>query len=158
MKSIIFTLLSAVILLGSCRAYKDVQEPEYRDIQNVQLIDIGLMQSKAGADIIYYNPNKFNVTLSSARGDVYVDDKYIGRFELADKVAVKKRSEFVIPVVLKLDNLSVIKHQAEIIKKKEVMIRVDGIAKLSKTGVSREIPIRYEKMESVEKLRSLVTR
>lgn len=148
----------AALFLSSCKAYKDVQEPEFRDIQNVEIIDIGLTQSKAGADIIYYNPNKFNVTLSSAKGDVYVDDKYIGRFELADKVAVKKRAEFIIPVVLKLDNISVLKHQQEILKKKEVMIRVNGIARLTKTGFNKEIPIKYEKTESVDKLRSLVSR
>lgn len=158
MKFIFSTLIMAALFLSSCKAYKDVQEPEFRDIQNVEIIDIGLTQSKAGADIIYYNPNKFNVTLSSAKGDVYVDDKYIGRFELADKVAVKKRAEFIIPVVLKLDNISVLKHQQEILKKKEVMIRVNGIARLTKTGFNKEIPIKYEKTESVDKLRSLVSR
>jgi LEA14-like dessication related protein len=158
MKALISTLSIAVLLLASCKAYKDVQEPEFRDVENVRLIDVGLLESKAGADIIYYNPNGFNVTLSSARGDVYVDDKYLGRFELADKVSVKKRSEFIIPAILKLDNISALKNQNEILKKKEVMIRIEGVARLTKTGFSKEIPIRYEKMESVDKLISIVSR
>lgn len=158
MKLVFSTLIIAALFLTSCKAYKNVQEPEFRDIQNVELIDIGLTQSKAGADIIYYNPNNFNITLSTARGDVYVDDKYIGRFELADKVSVRKRDEFIVPVVLKLDNISVLKHQQEILKKKEVVIRVNGMARLTKTGFSKEVPINYEKKESVDKLRSLVSR
>ena len=56
------------------------------------------------------------------------------------------------------DNIGAIKNQNEIYKKKEVMIRIDGVASLSKTGFSKEIPIKYEKMESVDKLRSLVSR
>lgn len=158
MKLIFSTLISTALFLTSCSAYKNVQEPELRDIQNVEVIDIGLTQSKAGADIIYFNPNKFNVTLASARGDVYVDDKYIGRFELADKVSVKKKAEFVVPVILKLDNISLIKHQQEIFKKEEVMIKVKGIARITKTGFAKEVPINYEKMESVDRLRSLVSR
>ena len=115
MKLIFSTLIVASLLLTSCKAYKNVLEPEFRDVQNIEIIDLGLTQSKAGADIVYYNPNKFNATLSSAKGDVYVDDKYMGRFELADKVYVKKKKEFVVPVILKLDNISILKHQKEIL-------------------------------------------
>jgi LEA14-like dessication related protein len=158
MKSFISTLSVAVLLLSSCKAYKDVQEPEFRDVQNIRLIDIGLLQSKAGADLVYYNPNSFNATLSSARGDLYIDDKYVGRFELEDKVSVKKRREFTIPAILKLDNISAIKNQNDIYKRKEVMIRIEGTARLTKTGFSKEIPIKYEKMESVDKLRSILSR
>ncbi len=158
MKSLISTLTVAVLLLTSCKAYKDVQEPEFRDVQNIRLVDVGLLQSKAGADLVYYNPNNFNVTLSSARGDVYIDDKYVGRFELENKVAVKKRREFTIPAILKLDNISAIKNQSDIYKRKEVLIRIEGVARLTKTGFSKEIPIKYEKLESVDKLRSILSR
>lgn len=158
MKSVIFTLSIVAILFSSCKAYKDVQEPEFRDVQNVRLIDVGLLQSQAGVDLLYYNPNNFNVTLSSARGDIYVDDKYMGRFELNDKVSIKKRAEFILPAIVKLDNISAIKNQNDIYKKKEVLIRIDGIARFSKTGFSKEMPIKYEKMESVDKLRSILSR
>ncbi|MEO5946308.1 MAG: LEA type 2 family protein [Chitinophagaceae bacterium] len=157
MKTIISTLLLSSFFLVSCKTYKDVQEPEFRDIQNVKMIDIGLLQSKAGAEIIYYNPNDFSVVLSSARGDVYIDNQYIGRFEIEDQVSVKKRAEFIIPAILKLDNISAIK-QRDIYKKKEVLIRIDGTARLTKTGFSKEIPIKYEKLEKTDKLRSIISR
>lgn len=157
MKTIISTLLLSSLFLVSCKTYKDVQEPEFRDIQNIKMIDIGLLQSKAGAEIIYYNPNNFNVVLSSARGDVYIDNQYIGRFEIEDQVSVKKRAEFIIPSILKLDNISAIK-QRDIYKKKEVLIRIDGTARLTKTGFSKEIPIKYEKLENTDKLRSIISR
>lgn len=157
MKTVISTFLLASLFLVSCKAYKDVQEPEFRDVQNVRLVDVGLLQSKAGADLVYYNPNNFTVTLSSARGDVYMDGKYIGRFELADKVSVKKRAEFVIPTILKLDNISAIKNR-DLVNKKEVLLRIDGTARLTKTGFSKDIPIKYEKMQSTDKLRSIVSR
>ena len=158
MKTFILILCAAVLFLASCKAYKDVQEPEFRDLQNVRLIDVGLLQTKAGADLIYYNPNDFGVTLSSARGDVYLDNKYFGRFELADKVSVKRKGEFTIPAILKLDNVSAIKNQKDIYKKKEVLVRIEGTALLTKVGFSKEIPIKYEKMESVDKLRSIISR
>ena len=157
MKYLISTLCAAVLFLSSCKTYKDVQEPEFRDIQNVRLVEVGLLQTRAGADLIYYNPNNYGVTLSSARGDVYLDNKFVGRFELAEKVTVKRRGEFIIPAILKLDNISTIKNQNDIYKRQEILVRIEGMARLTKTGFSRDIPIKYEKMESMDKLRSIVS-
>jgi len=158
MKRVFSTLPLIALLFAACSTYKNVQEPEFRDVQNVRLIDVGVLQTKAGADLIYYNPNSFSVTLSSARGDVYLDGHYLGRFDISEKVAVGKRSEFIIPAVLKLDNIGLVKNQQEIFRKKSVSLRIDGTARLTKSGFSKEIPIKYEKMEDVDKLRSLVAR
>jgi LEA14-like dessication related protein len=157
MKRIIFTLLIGVIALASCRT-GNVQEPEFRDIRDVRLIELGPLQSTAGINLIYYNPNSFGVQLNEARGDVYIDGAYFGRFTLEEKVQVGKRSEFVVPAVIKVDMIGAIKNQKEILKKKEVLLRIDGIARVTKAGFSKDIPIRYEKMENIERFRSLVVR
>ncbi len=158
MKHILYTLsFVAVLLLGSCKSYKNVQEPEFRDVQNVKLLNVGLLQSTAGIDLIFYNPNNLNITLSSAYGDVYLDSVYFGRFELAEKVSVKKNSEFILPAIIKLDNIGAIKNK-DILQKEFVNIRIDGTSSVSKAGFSKEIPIRYEKTESTDKLRALVSR
>src|SRR5436190_22822374 len=81
MKSLLFTLLIAVLFFTSCKT-PDLVEPEYRDIRNARLIETGLLQSTAGVDLIYYNPNNYSVNVNQTRGDVYVDNKYIGHFEL----------------------------------------------------------------------------
>jgi LEA14-like dessication related protein len=157
MKNIIFTLAIGLVLLTSCGT-GSVKEPEFRDIGNVRLIEMGVLQSTAGIDLIYYNPNNFGVQLNEARGDVYVDNAYLGRFGLEEAVQVGKRSEFTVPAVIKLDMIGAFKNQREIYKKKEVLVRIEGIAKLKKAGFTREIPIKYESMQNIEKLRALVSR
>ena len=157
MKSLFSACIIAVTFLISCKT-PDLKEPEYRDIRNARLIEAGLLQSTAGVDLVYYNPNNYSVNVTQARGDVYIDNKYIGRFELAEKVSVQKNAEFVLPALLKMDNVSVIKNQSDIYNHKEVLLRIEGMAVLSKSGFSKELPFKYEKMESVDKLRSLISR
>ena len=70
MKSIFFTLASAILLLSSCKS-GNVKEPEYRDITNIRLIELGVLQSTAGVDLVYYNPNNFSVTVKEAGTDFY---------------------------------------------------------------------------------------
>lgn len=157
MKSLLSAFIISVIFFASCKT-PDLVEPEYRDIRNARLIETGLLQSTAGVDLVYYNPNNYSVNVNQARGDVYVDNKYIGHFELAEKVSVNKNSEFTLPALLKLDNVSIIKNQSDIYNRKEILLRIEGMAVLSKGGFSKELPFKYEKTESVDKLRSIVSR
>jgi len=158
MKTIISTLgLGIVLFLSSCKS-SDVQEPEYRDIRNIRLVNVGVLQSTAGIDLIYYNPNNFGVTLSEARGDVYIDNEYLGRFSLEEKVQVGKRSEFVVPALIKLDMIGAFKNHRDIYKKKEALIRIDGIARVKKSGFSKDVPIKYESVQNLEKFRAMVAK
>jgi LEA14-like dessication related protein len=155
MKTLISTLLIGLIVLSSCGS-ANVKEPEYRDIREVRLIELGLLQSTAGIDLIYYNPNNFGVQVAEARGDVYIDNVYLGRFGVGEKVQVKKRSEFIVPAIIKLDMIGAIKNQRDLLKKKEVLVRIEGMARVKKSGLSRDVPIKFESMQNIERFRSLI--
>ena len=155
MKVLISTLLIGLIVLSSCGS-ANVKEPEYRDIREVRLIELGLLQSTAGIDLIYYNPNNFGVQVAEARGDVYIDNIYLGRFGLGEKVQVKKRSEFIVLAIIKLDMIGAVKNQRDLLKKKEVLVRIEGMARVKKSGLSRDVPIKFESMQNIERFRSLI--
>ena len=157
MKTLISTLFIGLIILSSCGS-ANVKEPEYRDIREVRLIEVGLLQSTAGIDFIYYNPNNFGVQLAEARGDVYIDNVYFGRFGLEEKVQVKKRSEFIVPAIIKMDMISAIKNQRDLFKKKEALARIEGMARVKKSGLSRDVPIKFEGMQNIERFRMLVSK
>lgn len=157
MKIIISTLLAGLVLLSSCGS-GSIKEPEYRDIRDVRLINVGLLQTTAGVDLIYYNPNNFGVQLNEVRGDVYIDNHYLGRFGIEEKVDVGKRREFVVPAIIKLDNIGAIKNQRELWKKKEAMVRIEGSARVKRSGIGISVPIRYEGMQNIERFRTLVRR
>ena len=158
MKTIISTLALTLLLFSSCGTVKDVQEPEYRDLRDVRLVKAGLLQTTAGVDLVYYNPNDFAVQLTNAKGDVYIDNAYFGRFDLDDKVQVRKHSEFVLPIIFKLDNIGAVLNQRDIYKKKEALVRIEGMVRVKKSGFSKEIPIRYERMQNIERFRTLVSK
>ena len=155
MKRLILILAPAALFLGSCKSER-IKEPQYREIQNVRIMEVGLLQTTAGLDLVYYNPNDFGVTLSEARGDVYIDNMFFGRFGISDKVSVRKHQEFIVPTVLKMDNISAIKNHREIWKKKQASIRIEGFATVKKAGFNKEIPIKYEGIQDIERLRALV--
>jgi LEA14-like dessication related protein len=156
MKTILSLFGISIIILASCGS-NNVQEPEYRDIRNIRLINLGPLESTASVDLVYYNPNNFGVQVSTARGDIYVDNNFFGRFELDQKVQVRKRSEFILPALLKVDMIGAVKNQRDLYKKNEALVRIEGSATVKKAGFSKVVPIKFEQMESVDKLRTLVS-
>jgi LEA14-like dessication related protein len=156
MKSILTILTIPIVILSSCGT-NNVKEPEYRDIRNIRLISLGPLESTAGVDLVYYNPNDFGVQVATARGDIYVDNNYFGKFELDDKVSVKKRSEFILPATVRVDMVGAIKNQRDLYKKKEALVKIEGMATVKKAGFSKDIPIRFEQMEDLGKFRTLVS-
>jgi len=160
MKTLFYTLavVFTVLTLASCGGKNNLQEPEYRDIRNIRLISLGPLQSTAGVDLVYYNPNDFGVQVAGARGDIYIDNNYFGRFELDDKVQVRKRAEFILPAIVKVDMIGAVKNQRDLYKKKEALVRIEGVAMLKKAGFSREVPIKYQNMENIERFRTIVAR
>lgn len=157
MKRILLLLIPAAIFFASCRSEK-IQEPEYREIRDIHIMDVGLLQTTAGFDLVYYNPNDFGVQISQARGDIYIDNMFFGRFDIRDKVSVHKRQEFIVPAILKMDNISAVKNHRDIFNKKEAMIRIEGYATVKKSGFSKEVPIKYEGIQDIERLRAIVSR
>jgi LEA14-like dessication related protein len=157
MKRLLLILVPAALFLVSCQS-GNIREPQYREIQNVHIEDVGLLQTTAGFDMVYYNPNDFGVQLTNARGDIYIDNMYFGKFGIKDKVSVGKRKEFIVPALIKMDNISAVKNHKEIFQKKQAMIRIEGFATVKKAGFSKEVPIKYEGIQDLERLRAIVSR
>ena len=155
MKRLLLMLAPAALILASCKS-ENIKEPEYREIRDVRIMDVGLLQTTAGLELVYYNPNDFGVQLANAGGDIYIDNIFFGRFGIKDKVAVRKHQEFVVPAVIKMDNISAVKNHREIWKKKQALIRIEGFATVKKAGFNKEVPIKYEGMQDIERLRAIV--
>jgi LEA14-like dessication related protein len=135
----------------------DVKEPEYRNIQNVHLVTVGPLQTTAGVDLVYYNPNKFGVQVTEAQGDIYVDSSLLGKFQLSDKVQVKKKSEFTLPALVKIDMINLLKNHRDLLQKKEALLTIQGTAEIRKAGFSRNVPIKFERMESMDSLKAIIS-
>ena len=82
--------------------------------------------------------------------------KYLGRFGLNEEVKVGKHSEFLVPAIIKVDMLGAIMNHRDLYKKKEAKIRIEGLAHVRKAGITRDVPIKYEQVQNIEKFRTLV--
>jgi hypothetical protein len=67
-------------------------------------------------------------------------------------VEVPSESEFVIPVKLELDMEQLIRNSLILAGNKDIPVRIEGTAKLGRSGVYTNYPIRYSGTQKLRKL------
>ena len=73
---------------------------DYLGIRNVKVVKFGLKESTVSAEVGYYNPNKYPVTMKRAEVDVYVNNDFFGHSLLDSTINIPKKDTFYLPVQL----------------------------------------------------------
>ncbi len=144
-----FFLAIVVILLSACAA---TRPPEFRSMENLRLKKLGFNKSGFDLDLVYHNPNRSGLQLKKADGEVWVENNFLGRFEVDTLIRIPGNSDFQVPVNLEVDMSQILKNSAIAIFKKEVILRIEGHARIGKAGVFIRYPIRYEGKHNVGEL------
>jgi LEA14-like dessication related protein len=120
------------------------QSFDYRDIRNFKVDKLGFDKSTISMDLVYFNPNNFGVQLRKVDCDVYIEDKYLGKYLLDTLMDIPKKAEFVLPSKMDVDMKNVFKNTFSVLFGKEVLIKVKGTTRVGKGGVYINVPVNYE--------------
>ena len=93
LSQVIFLLIT-LVLFASCTVSESLQLKGY---DNFKVTNI-MSEPQINADITLYNPNKIGATIREMNIALSVDNKEIGVLGFDDKVRIKKRSDFVLPI------------------------------------------------------------
>ncbi|HEV7779889.1 MAG TPA: LEA type 2 family protein [Chitinophagaceae bacterium] len=129
------------VFLASCATFKD---PEYRSIENLRVSKLGFSQSTLSFDIHYFNPNHSRLKLKKAKGDVWIENKYLGKFSMDTLILIPANGEFRMPVKLEVDMRKIMENSIVAFLSREVTVKVEGKAKVGKSFIYISYPLRYE--------------
>lgn len=137
MKSLFYFLFS-LLILSSCA----IESPDFNGIEGYRMkkIDGRDVQLEIDADV--ENPNGFAFKLKKSNLDLYVDDNYLGKLNLDQKVKLKAHSSGVItvPVQAHLEEgalFSMLKYAG----KEKINVRLTGTAKVGVFIFSKKLKI-----------------
>lgn len=136
-------LVPACLLLGLMACSKP-QSFDYRDVKNFKIESVGFDQTALSMDLVYYNPNGFGVDLRKVDCDVYVDNTYLGKFQLDTLMHIQRRSEFILPSRILVDMKTVLKNSLNFLFSQEVLLNVKGTTRVGKAGIFATVPFNYE--------------
>ena len=142
-------LLFLALSISSCVT---LREPDFRAVENIRVARLGKSETTLAMDVRYYNPNKTRVKLKEAGGSAWLDGNFLGNFKMDSMVLIPANAEFTLPVTLDVDMKKLLRNSLTAFLNKEVIIKLEGKAKLGKGFVYINYPIRYEGKQEVEKL------
>ena len=128
------------------------KQPQYLGFQNVRMEKAGLSESIVGADVKFFNPNKYNLRLRKASLDLYLNENYVGHSDLDTLIVAPALDSFSVPVRLNLQLKQVLKNGFELILNPDVMLKVKGNARIGKSGIYVNVPIDYQGKQRIDVL------
>lgn len=131
----------------ACAKPKDF---EYRDIRNVKVNSIGFNQSALSFELVYFNPNGFDIDLKQVNSDVFIDSMYLGKFQLDTMMHINKMSEFVLPANISVEMKTLLLNSAKMMLNKELFIQAKGTVKAGRSGIFKTVPFLYESKTTIK--------
>jgi len=137
-------ILLYALLLFTLFSCAKPQGFDYRDIRNFKVEKLGFDKSTISMDLVYFNPNNFGVQLRKVDCDVYIEDQYLGKYQLDTLMSIPKKAEFVLPSRMEVDMKRVFKNTFNVLFSQDVLIKVKGTTRVGKGGVFINVPVNYE--------------
>ncbi|MFN8288324.1 MAG: hypothetical protein U0V74_16325 [Chitinophagales bacterium] len=97
MKQLCFFAL-LLLALSSCK----IGAPTFQRMENLKFERVDGNGIKLGVDAVFHNPNFIKVKVSDIAVDVVLDKKLIGTLGEKDDIIVKRKSDFTIPLGIKV--------------------------------------------------------
>lgn len=145
MKKLTTLLLLIIVLVSSCREPKSL---EFKDFKNLRLENVGFSSATLKIDLIYYNPNNFGLELNKTDFDLFVDSTYLGHSRQDVQIAIPRRGNFTLPLVVDLDMKNLLKNGITGLFNKEITVRLLGKVKVGKAGVYKSFPVDYSSIQN----------
>ncbi|MBS1565981.1 MAG: LEA type 2 family protein [Bacteroidetes bacterium] len=142
----VFALLSGIFLTGCSRP----EAPVFQSLANLELKDPGMKESTVSADVRYYNPNGYPLKFKKGELSVYINDHFVGKSELDTLIVIPARDTFSIPVSMKLKMQDLLSNTLGLLLTHELGIKLEGYARLGRSGIFINVPIHYEGRQKVE--------
>lgn len=147
-------ILPSLLVLASWFFYSScsVKEPELIAIENVRVEKFGLRQSALDLELHYFNPNNTRLKLKRAEGTAWLDGNPLGQFVLDTLIRIPARADFRLPLRLQVDMKYFVENMAKAMSGKEVVVKIDGTARVGKSILTINYPIQYEGKHKLSEL------
>ncbi len=129
-----------------------MKKPSFKGIENVRVSKFGMNESTLTLDLHSFNPNKSRLKLKNAEGDAWIENNFLGHFNIDTLINIPAEGDFRLPVKLKVDMSKILKNSVTAFFANEVTIKVEGNARVGKGFVFINYPIHYEGKQNLEKL------
>jgi LEA14-like dessication related protein len=120
------------------------QSPQFIDIDHFKLQNAGGSVSVVSADLKCFNPNSYKISVKHSELNFYIQNMFLGKSVSDSLIVIPASDTFYVPVTMTIDMKNILSNAFTSLLMKEVLIKVEGTAKVGKSGIYKNVPIFYE--------------
>jgi hypothetical protein len=90
--------------------------------------------------------------LKTAQVDVFFNEKFVGHSVLDTLINIPKADTFLIPVSMDVKLKNLLSNAAQLLLNPDVMVKLNGNAKIGRGGIFVNVPINYEGKQRIDLL------
>src|ERR1044072_1935020 len=138
--------LFSILLVFALTACSSPKPLVYQDLNSVQIQNFNIEHAVIVANLRFYNPNNYGLSLKNGNLDAYINDKYLGKASVDERVAVPANNTFLLPVSIDINMMHVLKDAFDLLslQKNDVLLRLQGNISAGKGGVYFKVQVTYE--------------
>jgi LEA14-like dessication related protein len=145
---LLILFITATLFPGwACKS--TLKEPDFVGAKNFTIGKIGLQESYIGMDLYYFNPNGFKLQLKNADLDVYLENRFVGKTQLDTLLDIPSKDTFSIPIKMGVNMKNLFPNLLTLALKEEVEVKMEGSAKVTRSGITMNIPVHYSGMHKI---------
>jgi LEA14-like dessication related protein len=122
---------------------------EYKGLNNVKVKNLGFEYVDLSLNLVCYNPNNFRLDLKQVDCEVYIDNRYLGKYTLDTLMQIPKKQNFELPSQMRVSMGGVFKNAFSLLMNNEVLIKVKGKTKIGKGAIFFDVPFTYETRQTI---------
>ena len=131
------------LFLNACSSFKEV---EFKGVENVSFGQQEDSQIPLIFDVRINNPNQFNILLKKGVVDVFLNNQFLGKSTLSNKITIEKNKETVYPIVINtsFSNLSkaALSSLGALLGKK-LILKIDGKIIVKALIIRKKIDVNF---------------
>ena len=134
-------IIAGFLFFTSCITYKDV---EFKGINNASIGDLKNQKIPIELTIRVFNPNNYNIKITRANLEVFIEGKYFGKTTISDKVVIKKNKEENYTIVLetsKSEAGKLILSSLPLLFGKKLILEIKGSVVAKAYGIKKKFPV-----------------
>src|SRR5665213_427301 len=143
-------IFAGLCVLGSISCSKPVA-PEYLGFRDLVFEKFSMDESLLHTNLAFYNPNPFNMQLTRADINLYLNDDLANHYVMDSTILIPKKDSFLIPLNLRLNPRLLLGSALKMLMNNNmVKIRLEGIVKVKRSSVGFTVPVHYEELQKLD--------
>ena len=155
MKRFLSLSVGAFFIVTGAGCAKPIQ-PQYLGYENFRIEKIGIYNNVIGANLKFYNPNRYALKLKKADLDISFNDHYVGHTVVDSQLTLKGRDTSFVPIRLQASAKDVLVNAARLLISPSVRVKIEGKATVGRGSFFKTFPVNYEGMQRIQLLEKIL--